>query len=164
MKKNTFQDYFTEFLSDDLQILERYGFTDRERAYIVDLMATACRILDVQNAVLVHGDFDISHIFHANGRYSGLLDLGEIRGNNRLYDLATFVIFYGLPDIIAYSYLLEGYREITRLTDNDLYAIELMALFQILLYLGKRVDQPSMRDPLFRFAKKQLDRINGTYG
>jgi len=162
-EKCTFQDYFTEFLCDDLQTLERYEFTDEERVYIADLMETARRMLNVQNAVLVHGDFDVSHIFHSNGRYSGLIDLGEIRGNNRLFDLATFVIFDGLPDIIAYSYLLEGYREMTRLNDNDLYAIELMALFQILRFLGKKVEQLGIRDHLFHLAKKQLDRINNTY-
>lgn len=162
-EKCTFQDYVTEFLSDDLQTLERYEFTDEERVYIADLTETTRRILDVQNAVLVHGDFDVSHIFHSSGRYSGLIDLGEIRGNNRLFDLATFAIFDRSPDRIAYSYVLEGYREMTRLTDNDQYATELMALFQILRILGKKVDQPGIRDHFFRLAKKQLDRINNTY-
>ena len=162
-EKCTFQDYFTEFLSDNLQTLERYEFTDEERVHFADLMETTRRMLDVQNAVLVHGDFDVSHIFHSNGRYSGLIDLGEIRGNNRLFDLATFASTDRSPDRIAYSYVLEGYREMTRLTDNDLYATELMALFQILRFLGKKVDQPGTRDHFFRLAKKQLDRINNTY-
>ena len=51
----------------------------------------------------------------------------------------------------------------TRLTDNDLYATELMALFQTLRFLGKKVDQPGTRDHLFRLAKKQLDMTNNTY-
>ena len=162
-EESTFQDYFTKFLSDDLQTLERYEFTDGERVYVADLMETARRMLDVQNAVLVHGDFDISHIFHSNGRYSGLIDLGEIRGNNRLFDLATFTNFVGLPDRVAYSYVLEGYREMTSLTDDDLYATDLMALFQRLRFLGKTADQPGICDRLFRLVKKQLDRIKSTY-
>ena len=159
-ENRTFQDYFTEFLNDDLQTLERYEFTEKERMYIANLMEKTRQELDVQNAVLVHGDFDVSHIFHSNGRYSGLIDLGEIRGNNRLFDLATCALFDRSPDRIACLYILEGYCEMTPLTDNDLYAIELMTLFQTLRFLGKKVEQPGARDAFFRLAKKQIDRIN----
>lgn len=155
---STWEDYFTEFLPSDLDALERYDFTDEEKTRIADLMETASRMLDVQDAVLVHGDFDVSHIFHLNGRYSGLIDLGEIRGNNRLFDLATFALFDGSPDRMAYSYLLEGYREMMHLTDADLYATELMGLLQILRFLGKKVNDSS-RDFWCQMAKKQLSRI-----
>lgn len=47
-------------------------------------------ILDVPNAVLVQGDCDVSHVFHSNGKFSGFIDFGEIRGNNRVFDLAVF--------------------------------------------------------------------------
>ena len=134
-EKHGFDEYFSEYLNSDLQTLCQYPFSDEERIRITDLMLTAQQILNVQNAVLVHGDFDISHIFHSAGRYSGIIDFGEIRGNNRLFDLATFVGFY--QDRILYSYLLEGYCEIAHLTDEDLYATELMALFIILRFLGK---------------------------
>jgi aminoglycoside phosphotransferase (APT) family kinase protein len=160
-EKCTFQDYFTGFLSSDLQTLKRYEFTDEERVHIADLMETTRRMLDIQDAVLVHGDFDISHIFHSNGRYSGLIDLGEIRGNNRLFDLATFAFVDRSPGRIAYSYVLEGYSEMTRLTDDDLYTTELMALFQILRLLGKKVNNSS-REYWYQLAKKQLSRIADT--
>lgn len=159
-ERPTFQDYFTEFLSSDLQALERYEFTDEEKVRIADLMATARRMLDVRDAVLVHGDFDVSHIFHSNGRYTGLIDFGEIRGNNRLFDLATFALFDGSPDRIAYSYVLEGYREMARLTDGDLYATELMALFRVLRFLGKEANDSS-RKFWCQMAKRQLSRIAG---
>jgi len=162
-EKCTFQEYFTESLSDDLQTLELYEFNDNEKASITDLMETARQILDVKNAVLVHGDFDTSHIFHLGGRYTGLIDLGEIRGNNCLFDLATSAIFDSSPDRIAYSYLLEGYREMIPLTDNDLYAIELMALFRTLPALREKEQRPRVATHFFNLAKKQLDRINDTY-
>ena len=122
-------------------------------------MLTAKKILNVQNAVLVQGDFDISHIFHWEGRYSGIIDFGEIRGNNCLFDLATFAFADRSPNRIAYSYVLEGYCEMTRLTDDDLYAIELMALFQILRFLGKKVNTNSSAY-WYKLAKKQLNQIN----
>lgn len=142
-EKRTFQDYFTEFLAGDLLALEQNGLTTAESTQIADLMETARRVLDTKEAVLVHGDFDVSHIFHLNGRYTGLIDFGEIRGNNRLFDLATFTLFDGSPGGIAYSYMLEGYREVAHLTDDDLYGAELMVLFRALRFLGKATDKSS---------------------
>lgn len=156
-EKDNFNEYFSEYLNKDLQTLCQYPFTDEERRLITDLMLTAKGILNVQKAVLVHGDFDISHIFHSSGKYSGIIDFGEIRGNNRLFDLATFIGFY--QDRILYSYLLEGYCEIVHLTKADLYATELMALFIILRFLGKKVNTKS-REHWYRLAKKQLNQIS----
>lgn len=44
---------------------------------------------DRQPACLAHGDFDPSHIYvdPVDGTYQGLIDLGEIRGTDPLYDL-----------------------------------------------------------------------------
>jgi aminoglycoside phosphotransferase (APT) family kinase protein len=157
-EKQSFDEYFSEYLNSDLEALYQYPFSNEERILITDLMLTARQMLNVQNAVLVHGDFDISHIFHSSGNYRGIIDFGEIRGNNRLFDLATFVGFY--QDRMIYSYLLEGYCEITHLTDEDLYATELMALFIILRFLGKKVNANS-REHWYRLAKKQLHQISG---
>lgn len=117
---------------------------------------TAKKMLYVEKAVLVHGDFDISHIFHTEGKYSGIIDFGEIRANNRLYDLATFASFNQSRRL--YSYLLKGYCEIVPLTDEDLYAAELMALFIILRFLGKKVNT-NFSEHWYRLAKKQLNYI-----
>ncbi len=155
-EKAGFDEYFSEFLSGDLNILHQYPFSKAERIRITDLMMKAQEILRVKNAVLVHGDFDISHIFHSAGRYSGIIDFGEVRGNNRLFDLATFTGFY--QDRMLYSYLLDGYLEIAYLSEEDLYAVELMALFIILRLLGKKVNTDS-REHWYQLAKRQLSRI-----
>lgn len=48
--------------------------------------------------VLAHGDFDVTHIFHVDGRYSGLIDFGEIRGAEPWYDAALFhALHVGYP-------------------------------------------------------------------
>lgn len=156
-EKASFDKYFSEYLNDDLKTLCQYPFSDTEIIQITDLMMTAQQMLNVQNAVLVHGDFDISHIFHSACKYSGIIDFGEIRGNNRLFDLATFVGFYQARTI--YSYLLEGYCEITHLVDEDLYAAELMALFIILRILSKKVNTNS-HEYWYRLARKQLQQIS----
>jgi Ser/Thr protein kinase RdoA (MazF antagonist) len=155
-EKRSFDEYFSEYLNNDLQAISQHPFSEEEKIQIHNLMISARKTLNVQKAVLVHGDFDISHIFHSKGSYSGIIDFGEIRGNNSLFDLATFIGFY--QDRKAYSYLLEGYCEITNLTAEDLYSAELMALFILLRVLGKKA-----RPHWYRLIKKQLDYIGNTY-
>lgn len=156
-EKENFNEYFCEYLDKDLQTLSQYPFSDKEILEITDLMKKAKKILNVKNAVLVHGDFDISHIFHSAGTYSGIIDFGEIRGNNPLFDLATFIGFY--QDRAQYSYLLEGYSKIKTLTSEDLYSAELMALFILLRFLCKKVNSNSSKH-WYRQIKKQLQFIN----
>ncbi len=151
---------FYETLRGQRRSFNDYFTSDEERSQIADLMGTARRILDIPKAVLVHGDYDISHIFYSAGKYSGLIDFGEIRGNNRLFDLATFSLNDSSLKRIAYSYLIEGYRSIARLTGDDLYSIEYMALYIVLRFLGKKVDKPGARDFFFHLAERQLERIN----
>jgi Phosphotransferase enzyme family len=44
---------------------------------------------ELEGAWLAHGDFDTTAIFQADGRYSGLIDFGEIRGTEPCSTLAT---------------------------------------------------------------------------
>ena len=41
---------------------------------------------------LAHGDFDATHIYQRDGVYTGVIDLGEMRGAEPQYDLAYFLI------------------------------------------------------------------------
>lgn len=139
-ERPSFDAYFAEYLEHDLDALHFYEFTNEQKMQIGSLMQAARQLLSVGDAVLVHGDFDVSHIFHSAGHYTGIIDFGEIRGNNRLFDLATFVGFY--RDKTLYSCLLEGYRDVSPLTQEDLYAVELMTLFILLRFLGKKANTP----------------------
>ncbi|CAN5494520.1 hypothetical protein BH23CHL2_BH23CHL2_14230 [soil metagenome] len=69
--------------------------------------------------VLVHGDFDTTHIFVHDGRYSGIIDFGEIRGMPRCYDLGHHLMHdrERLP-YSTISWLIEGYAEIKPLPDD----------------------------------------------
>ena len=41
---------------------------------------------------LAHGDFDATHIYQRDGVYTGVIDLGEMRGAEPHYDLAYFLV------------------------------------------------------------------------
>jgi len=158
-EKNSFSEYFDDYLADDLTTLNYYDFTNHEKEQIRDYINRARSALDVPDAALVHGDFDVSQIFYSGGRFTGFIDFGEIRGNNRLFDLAIFAYNDASPDRTAYKYLIDGYRESARLTDDDLYAVELMALFILLRFAGKKVETNSKNHWLCKL-KRQLDRLN----
>ena len=59
---------------------------------------------------LAHGDFDATHIYQRDGVYTGVIDLGEMRGAEPHYDLAYFLVQdptrEWLDDLIA------GYEEV----------------------------------------------------
>jgi len=74
----------------------------------------------------VTGDFSLDHIFHMNGQYTSIIDLGITNVNNRSYDLGYITAFYQNRTIL--SYLLEGYQSIVSLDKDDLYSIKMMAL------------------------------------
>ena len=158
-EKRTFREYFDDYLHDDLNTLHYYDFSIDEKKKIRNYMEQAGKILDVEAATLVHGDFDISHIYHSEGNFSGFIDFGEIRGNHRFFDLATFTMNDSSVNRLAYYYLIDGYREITQITNDDLYAIELMALFIALRFAGKKFETKS-REYWCQLIRKQLKRLN----
>jgi Ser/Thr protein kinase RdoA (MazF antagonist) len=71
---------------------------------------------EVGSAWLAHGDFDTTPIFHVEGRYSGLIDFGEIRGTEPLFDLGHFLLHdrERTPIPLADD-LLAGYGEVVAL-------------------------------------------------
>ena len=152
-----FRDFFDEDLPEGLDALRRFEFTPRERETVTGLMETARNMLDVPQAVLVHGDFDVSHIFHANGRYTGIIDLGEIRGSNPLWDLATCALFDGSPGRTAYRHVLEGYHEVVPLDEDDRYAIELFYLFRTVVGMGGNADRPRLAGFFYHRCRDQLE-------
>ena len=159
-EKASFSSYFDEYLTEDLEALHRYPFTPAQRSYLAECLAQARSLLRPDQVVLVHGDFDVTHIFHEGGRYTGIIDLGEIRGCLPHYDLGTFFYCDESAGGAAYRHLLEGYRQIAPLTKDDIYAAQLMALFQLLRFLGKKADTPAAG---FWYHRTQgfLSRIGG---
>ncbi len=80
-------------------------------------------------ARLAHGDFDTTHIFTHGAAYTGIIDFGESRGADRLYDLGHFLLHDGerLPHPLFPS-LLAGYRDATALPPEAHREIRLHAL------------------------------------
>jgi len=93
-------------------VLER-GSVNRIRA-VVDKHAP---LLEASHASLAHGDFDATHIFSHEGCYTGIIDLGEIRGAGPYYDLGHFRFHDGeTVPTPCLPYLMEGYGDVVPLS------------------------------------------------
>ena len=70
----------------------------------------------LSHARLAHGDFDVTPIFWAESRYTGIIDFGEIRGTEPLFDLGHFLLHARNPWPAALlPALLRGYQQVTPL-------------------------------------------------
>jgi aminoglycoside phosphotransferase (APT) family kinase protein len=68
---------------------------------------------ELAGARLAHGDFDSTAIFQRDGDYSGLIDFGELRGTEPLFDLGHFHLWeHQRTPLPLWEALLAGYREV----------------------------------------------------
>lgn len=135
--------YFTEFWEEDLAALSLYGMTPSRRELVRSLMEEALEALDTDRAVLVHGDFCLEHIFQEGGRFTGIIDLGEIRGNSRFFDLGSFALNDPTPGRAATAALLAGYEEVCPLGAHSLRRTDLAALAFALRFCGRKAADSS---------------------
>jgi aminoglycoside phosphotransferase (APT) family kinase protein len=112
---------------------------------------------------LVHGDLDVTHIYSHDGRYSGIIDFGEMRGADPYFDLGHFLLHDGeTRPARLFSYFLNGYREVNPLPDGCRQEIRvsaiLLGLRQLSRWLGpERGYSPS--HPLVRRRFAELSNL-----
>jgi aminoglycoside phosphotransferase (APT) family kinase protein len=83
----------------------------RERDIVAAVFADA--LAEEPEPRLAHGDFDATHIYQRAGRYTGVIDLGEMRGTEGWYDLAYFHV-QDRGSVLSAD-LLSGYAEVAAL-------------------------------------------------
>jgi aminoglycoside phosphotransferase (APT) family kinase protein len=115
---------------------------------------------------LAHGDFDVSQIFHSDGAYTGIIDLGDLQGAHWNHDLAHFLLhdteqneYALLPDVIA------GYVDVAGVDVDENALIRngvLQAVFnqsRVLVHFGEgAIDHPYMR-MIFDRIKGLIERL-----
>lgn len=115
------------------------------------------RSLDRTTAALAHGDFDTTHIYvdPEDGTLTGVIDLGELRGADPLYDLGHLLLHdgeVGRPKL--FPHILDGYAEIAPLPDDAMAQIRLQALV-----IGTRALSIQLRRPPSLYRDWLLDRL-----
>lgn len=115
----TYRAFVAEYLDAALATLRRLVLDADESAAIRAILDRHDSWLDANDAWLAHGDFDATHIYQEHGRYTGIIDFGEMRGGTRWYDLGHFRMHDGeTVSALLLPWLLEGYRAVTPLPDD----------------------------------------------
>lgn len=100
---------------------------DKIRLYI---SKNKTKLLEYKQGHLIHGDFGLDHIFALNGKFSGFIDLGDIRAASIYHDLAHFYIYARK----CFDQLVKGYKEVTQLDSDWQERVEIEAM---LIAIGK---------------------------
>ncbi len=139
----TFRDWRLEGLDGYLELLGGIFLRQDEVNAIYHVIDTFDTWLETKDAKLAHGDFDATHIYQHRGQYSGIIDFGEIRGAEPLYDLAHFKLHDGetLPYKVL-PHLLEGYGEVNPLPPDYELKIRLSALLIGVRALARSLSRP----------------------
>jgi aminoglycoside phosphotransferase (APT) family kinase protein len=132
--------FLTEHLDTDLALLASGALSRSQVDAIRSIVEGRSGWLEGEQGWLAHGDLDATHIFQCDGRYSGIIDFGEIRGGDRWYDLGHFRMYDGgtLP-VTALDWLLEGYGEAADLPSDAYERICFASLLIAVRALARRL-------------------------
>lgn len=155
-------EFVTSYLPDDwpgaLGLLFSAGELDAIEA-IIDIQQQ----YELLYGQLAHGDFDVTAIFQEDGQYTGLIDFGEMRGTELLYDLGHFHLHDGETfPMLLLQHLLEGYREVVDLPpdypDQIRRSAILLGLRQLSRWISPERGRP-VGHPLVRHRAERISEL-----
>jgi len=161
----TYRAFVFEHLEEDLALLGGQVLNMREIMAIRQIIDRCDTWLDREQAWLAHGDFDMTHIYQENGRYTGIIDFGEIRGADPFYDLGHFRMYDGetFPARV-FPHLLEGYRDVAQLpTDYEqrVYFSSLLIAIRVLARSLRRHSINFRNHPAFASIQRDIEVLHG---
>lgn len=161
-EKNSLHEFIYECLDRDLFLLSENIFTDHFTSQITNTINTGASLLLRHPSSLIHGDFDDSHIFSHHGKFTGIIDFGEIQGNSPFYDLGHYKLHDGQQRFLGFNSLSQGYNEIRALSYEDQIEIDLWALWVGVRRLGMVYNRTwgSYHDFLIKMIKIQMDLLS----
>lgn len=153
-ERPTHRTFALEYWEADLAYLAEHVLQCSEVALLERVLSRYGSWLDSEQGYLAHGDFDITQIYQDNGRYTGIIDFGEIRGADRWYDLGHFHMRDGelLPFQLLPA-LVSGYRELVSLP----LAYEQHIRFTSLLINVRALVHSLQKRPANRYTQHQLE-------
>lgn len=156
----TYREFVDEHWGADLSYLADHVLSVSEITQLERVRASYDSWLEVEQSNLVHGDFDITHIYQEHGRYTGIIDFGEIRGANRWYDVAQFYMYERdqLPWPLEPA-LMRGYAEFVALPPDYEQRIHFTGLLTSMRALARSLQKRPPNDftrHLLNMLREQL--------
>jgi aminoglycoside phosphotransferase (APT) family kinase protein len=151
-------------LDEQLDRLRGVFLTAEAVESVLRTIARHERWLDVDRAHLAHGDMDATHIYHHHGRYTGIIDFGEIRGADQIYDLAHFALHDGeMAPAPLLPHLLAGYNDVAPIAADDEPRIHFLALLIGIGALARSMNRPqaAYQDFLSGSVRRSLRLLAG---
>lgn len=157
----TYAEFVTSYLPDPWPGLLGALCTVTELDRLWALVASE-RSRDLACATLAHGDFDTTAIFQVDGDYTGLIDFGEIRGTEPLFDVGHFYLWdHESTPAPLLDDLLAGYGEVGALPAGHEELVRrsatLLGLRQLARWLrpprNLRPDHPSVTGRVARLRR-----------
>ncbi len=151
---STYRAFALEWWQVDLAYLAKSTLSIAEVAMLERLISQYDSYLNSEGGYLAHGDFDSTHIYQEGGHYTGIIDLGEIRGTDRWYDLGHFHLRDGelLPFRLEAA-LVRSYGEIMPLPSD----YEQRIRFTSLLINVRALARSLQKRPPDRYTQHQLE-------
>jgi aminoglycoside phosphotransferase (APT) family kinase protein len=152
----TFRTFIEEHFEENLSVLTAGLLSPEEVMAVRAVIAERQPWLHAGQGRLAHGDFDTTPIMQQDGRYTGIIDFGEIRGADMWYDLGHFRMHDGETlSVPLLDALLEGYRTATSLPDDHLERI----CFSSLLIATRTAARQVQRRPGSAYLQRCLGVI-----
>jgi aminoglycoside phosphotransferase (APT) family kinase protein len=136
---------------------------DHRQLDVMHALAAAEKARPLDGGHLVHGDLDVTHIYSDGGRYSGIIDFGEMRGADACFDLGHFLLHDSeTRPARLFSSFLKGYLQVSPLADGYREAIRtsaiLLGLRQLSLWLSPERGY-SLSKPLVQLRVAELSNL-----
>jgi aminoglycoside phosphotransferase (APT) family kinase protein len=136
---------------------------DRRQLDVLHALAAAEKDRPLRGGQLVHGDLDVTHIYAHAGRYSGIIDFGEMRGADSCFDLGHFLLHDGeTRPARLFSSFLRGYLQVSPLADGHCEAIRTSAILLGLRQLSRWLSPErgySLSRPLVQLRAAELSNL-----
>lgn len=150
--------FLLEYWEADLAYLASSSLSPGEGAQLERVLSCYNAWLQSDQSTLAHGDFDTTQIYQEGGRYTGMIDFGEIRGTDRWYDLGHFHMRDGeLLPLLLEPALVQGYEEAGALPPDYDPRIR----FTSLLINVRALARSLQKRPSNRYTRHQLKVLRG---
>lgn len=118
------------------------------------------RAMPLHAGTVVHGDFDTTPIFHSEGRQARLIDFGELRGADPLFNLGHFLLHdRELLSWTLFDELLNGYQEVSDTAGDFEPAVRSSAVVLELRQLGRWIAPNAVLCTERRLVRTRIARI-----